>query len=159
MENILHYILQRLISLLWCKKTRTWTRLNVFFTCIYTTSPLGGGQRTWRQQKVIYNADDEDEALLVIRWAHGGSGEGGWGTSLIGRDREWGGGVIQTSLHTDSNTTEVTFCIYTQHKLFFSLLKKRSKNDLFFFLESSSLWLVQIDSRLREVISRIKTNK
>lgn len=90
-----------------------------FFMCIYTTSPLGGGQRTWRQQKVIYNADDEEEALLVIHWAHGGSGEGGWGTSLIGRDREWGGGVIQTSLQTE--TRQKWPFVSTHNTNFFSL--------------------------------------
>lgn len=108
---------------------------------VYLHSVTAGvGEGGWRAadatvtKQDIYNADYEDEALLVVCWAHR-EGEGGWGTSLIGRDREWGEESFKhlyrhtqqkwpfVSIHNTKNISVF--------KLFFSLLKKRM--SFFFF--------------------------
>lgn len=55
----------------------------ILCSLIYMASPLK--ERKWQKEEIIYNkvvfqTRDEEEALLMIRWAHQGD-------CLIGRDR------------------------------------------------------------------------
>lgn len=99
--------------------------------CIYTTSPLGGAADVTATKGYLQRGRRRRSPSCdsLSTWGVGGR--------RVRDFSDWTGqrvgGRSHSNIFTDRNTTEVTFCIYTQHKLFFSLLKKRSKNELFFF--------------------------
>lgn len=102
-----------------------------FFMCIYTTSPLGGAADVTATKGYLQRGRRRRSPSCdsLSTWGFGGRRVRDF-SDWTGQ--RWGG-RSHSNIFTDRNTTEVTFCIYTQHKHFFSLLKKRSKNELFFF--------------------------